>query len=92
MIKWVRDAQLLIPQEDLGGMLSLIQAIVPPPRREVVSINLDIDLYKENTNEFISDEKIWGFLEVLRDRKKRHILRVQLLTKREEISLIPFIR
>jgi len=63
--------QLLIAQEDLGGMLSLIQAIVPPPRREVASINLDIDLYKESTSEFTSDKEIWEFLEVLRDRKNR---------------------
>jgi len=63
--------QLLIAQEDLGGMLSLIQAIVPPPRREVASINLDIDLYKESISEFASDTEIWEFLEVLRDRKNK---------------------
>jgi uncharacterized protein (TIGR04255 family) len=61
--------QLLIPQEDFGGTLSLIQAIVPPPRREVVSISLDIDLYKEFKDEFDSDDEIWSFLEFLRARK-----------------------
>lgn len=61
--------QLLIPQEDFGGTLSLIQAIVPPPRREVVSISLDIDLYKEWKVEFDSDAEIWKFLEFLRARK-----------------------
>jgi uncharacterized protein (TIGR04255 family) len=61
--------QLLIAQEDFGGMLSLIQATAIAPRPDVASIVLDIDLYKESSSEFDSDEKIWQLLELIRDRK-----------------------
>jgi uncharacterized protein (TIGR04255 family) len=61
--------QLLIPQKDFDGMLSLIQATVPAQQPETTSINLDIDMFKESSTEFDSDEKIWGFLDYLRDKK-----------------------
>jgi uncharacterized protein (TIGR04255 family) len=61
--------QLLIAQPEFEGMLSLIQATVPAPSADVVSINLDIDLYKESTAEFDTDEKIWELLERLRKKK-----------------------
>jgi uncharacterized protein (TIGR04255 family) len=61
--------QVLIPQVSFNGMLSLILASVPAQRAETVSINLDIDIYKESTSDFDSDEKIWSFLELLRDKK-----------------------
>jgi uncharacterized protein (TIGR04255 family) len=61
--------QLLVAQEEFGGMLSLIQATVPAPKADVVSINLDIDLYKESTTEFEIDENIWELLERLRNKK-----------------------
>ncbi len=61
--------QLLIPQKDFDGMLSLIEATVPAPRQETTSITLDIDMYKESGSDFVSDEKIWSFLEYLRDKK-----------------------
>lgn len=61
--------QLLILQKDFGGMLSLIEATVPPPRPEVFSVNLDIDLFKESTTEFDSDEKVWRLLDILRHKK-----------------------
>lgn len=61
--------QLLIPQKDFDGMLSLIQATVPAQRPETTSINLDIDIFKESSTDFDSDEKIWGFLDYLRDKK-----------------------
>jgi uncharacterized protein (TIGR04255 family) len=60
--------QLLMAQKDFGGMLSLIEATVNPPGPNVFSVNLDIDLFKE-TSEFDSDEKIWQFLEILREKK-----------------------
>ena len=61
--------QILIPQEDFGGMLSLIQAAVPAPKPGIASINLDIDMFKESTSEFDSENKVWDFLENLRDKK-----------------------
>jgi uncharacterized protein (TIGR04255 family) len=61
--------QLLIPQEDFGGMLSLIEATAPAPKEGVTSVNLDIDLFKEGTGEFDSEEKIWDLIEYLRDKK-----------------------
>jgi uncharacterized protein (TIGR04255 family) len=61
--------QLLIPIEDFGGTLSLIEASVPAPGPDISSINLDIDLFKESTAEFDSDEKVWGLLEHFRDKK-----------------------
>jgi len=57
--------QLLMPQEN-EIMLSLIQASVPPPKPDVVSVNLDLDLYKESATEFSTDERIWDFLDSLR--------------------------
>lgn len=60
--------QLLIALEQ-GTMLSLIQATVPAPNPQVSSISLDIDIFKESPAEFDSDEKVWEFLESLRDKK-----------------------
>jgi uncharacterized protein (TIGR04255 family) len=59
---------LLIPQKDFDGVLSLIQATVPAQQPNMTSINLDIDMFKEN-GDFDSDEKIWAFLDQLRDKK-----------------------
>ena len=60
--------QLQIPQEDLKGMLILNQTIVPPPDADVVSILLDIDLFREDD---IPDKEneMWQFFEQLRIRK-----------------------
>jgi uncharacterized protein (TIGR04255 family) len=64
--------QLLIPQSDFGGMLSLIQATVPASKPDISSITLDIDLFKENPADFATDEQIWNFLDSLR-AKRDHI-------------------
>jgi uncharacterized protein (TIGR04255 family) len=61
--------QLLIAQEDFGGMLSLIQATGIAPSPNLASVVLDIDLYKESVSDFDSDEKIWNLLEHIRNRK-----------------------
>jgi len=53
--------QILIPQKD-GIVLSLIQAIVPPPKPGLASITLDLDIFKESQAEFNSEETIWKFL------------------------------
>jgi uncharacterized protein (TIGR04255 family) len=60
--------QLLIPYDDLGAMLVLTQALVPPPRTEVVSFVLDIDLFVANISSS-DDKSIWDLLEKLRTCK-----------------------
>lgn len=60
---------ILIPIETFGGTLSLLEAAVPSPGPDISSINLDIDLFKESTADFDSDEKVWDLLEHLRDKK-----------------------
>ncbi|MEO1401225.1 MAG: TIGR04255 family protein [Cyanobacteria bacterium J06635_1] len=63
--------QLRIPERDLGGWLSLREAILPTPIEEnIVSIVLDIDLFCEvdlqaNSNEY------WELLEKIRVRKNQ---------------------
>jgi uncharacterized protein (TIGR04255 family) len=59
---------LLLPQNEFGGMLSLIQATVPSQKPSSASINLDIDIFRES-GDFDTDEKIWTFLDFLRDKK-----------------------
>ncbi|MDB9512341.1 TIGR04255 family protein [Kamptonema animale CS-326] len=59
--------QLQIPQEKLKGMLVLNEAIIPPPKSDVVSVLLDIDLFREI--DIPNDEAvIWDFLEQLHNR------------------------
>jgi uncharacterized protein (TIGR04255 family) len=62
--------RLFIPQDDLGAHLILQEAILPPPHDGVVSILLDIDVFK--TGEVPQDnDEIWVFFEQLRLRKNR---------------------
>ena len=60
--------QLQLPQSDLVGQVLINQTIVPPPREDVVSVVLDIDLIRAedvpNT-----EEAIWDFFEKLHVRK-----------------------
>ena len=60
--------QLQIPQEDLNCMLIINEAFTQPTSPEVVSVILDIDLFREHIWQS-NDEDIWRFLEKLRDRK-----------------------
>lgn len=63
--------QLQIPQEDLEGMLVLIEALIPPPVEkagQVVSILLDIDLFCSVILPG-NGESQWKLLEKLRVRK-----------------------
>lgn len=62
--------QLQIPQEDIASLLILNQALVPPPNSEVVSILLDIDLFRE-VNLADNDDQAWGILELLCVRKDK---------------------
>jgi uncharacterized protein (TIGR04255 family) len=60
--------QVQIPQEDLGAMLILNEAMVPPSGPNVVSVVLDIDVFKQGL-ELESDDDVWNMLEELRLRK-----------------------
>ena len=60
--------QVQIPQEDLGAMLILNEAMVPPSGPDVASVVLDIDVFKQGLK-LESDDEIWNVLEALRLRK-----------------------
>jgi uncharacterized protein (TIGR04255 family) len=60
--------QVQIPQEDLGAMLFLNGAMVPPSGPDVASVVLDIDVFKQGLK-LESDGEIWDMLEALRLRK-----------------------
>jgi uncharacterized protein (TIGR04255 family) len=63
--------QVPVPQPDIESILLLKQGVVPPPRPEVFSVLLDLDIFREVTWEPNDDETIWGFLETLRKRKNQ---------------------
>ncbi|MHC5825617.1 MAG: TIGR04255 family protein, partial [Nostoc sp.] len=56
--------QLQIPQDNLGAMLVLNETIVSPPAPDVVSVLLDIDIFKERDIPNYEVE-IWDFVEQL---------------------------
>jgi len=59
--------QLQIPLEDINGMLVLNEALTPPSQPDVVSVLLDIDLFRER--DLPNDEAgIWEFMERLHAR------------------------
>lgn len=60
--------QLQLPQQDLGCTLIINEAIAPPTNPEMVTVILDLDLFRQQVWES-NDEKIWSFLEKLRHRK-----------------------
>jgi len=60
--------QLQIPQQDLGCMLTINEAIAPPADPEMVTVILDRDLFRQQVWDS-DDEDIWSLLEKLRDRK-----------------------
>jgi uncharacterized protein (TIGR04255 family) len=60
--------QVQIPQQDLGAMLVLNEAMVPPSGPDVVSVVLDIDVSKQGLK-LESDDEIWNVLDALRLRK-----------------------
>lgn len=64
--------QLQMWQPDLECMLIINEAPDIPPREGVVSMRLDIDLFKERYEEpwnILDDSEIWDFLERLHERK-----------------------
>jgi uncharacterized protein (TIGR04255 family) len=60
--------QVQIPQADIGAMLLLNEAMVPPTTPDVVSLVLDIDVFKQGLK-LESDEEVWNAMEALRSRK-----------------------
>lgn len=60
--------RLQIPQPDIPVTLLLSEAIVEPARDGVVSVVLDIDMYRDKEVP-CDEESIWDFFEVLHDRK-----------------------
>ncbi len=62
--------KLQIPRPEIKSTLVIQEAIIPPPNPSVVSILLDIDLYREVDvpNE---ETKIWDFFEDLRKSKNQ---------------------
>lgn len=60
--------QLQIPQEDVGGTLVLIEAIIPPSKDNFVSVLLDIDLFS-NIVFSSTEDGLWNLLEAFRIRK-----------------------
>lgn len=60
--------QLAIPQEDLGAVLLLNEALLPSPDPDTVSILLDIDLFRELETS-IDEEELWRILDQFRVRK-----------------------
>ena len=62
--------QLRLPCSEISGQAVINQTIVPPAREGVVSVVLDVDLFR--TAEVPQDEEqIWEFFEVLHEWKNR---------------------
>lgn len=60
--------QLCLEQPGIGGRVLINQTIVAPPRENVLSVVLDIDLIRE-ADVPSSDDDIWEFFETLHVRK-----------------------
>lgn len=61
---------LQIPQEDLQCVAVVIQGLVEPARPSVVSIVLDIDIFRLGIQSW-QDAELWEFMDKLRDRKNQ---------------------
>lgn len=60
--------QVHVPLPDIGAVLVLNEAMVPPPAENLVSLLLDIDVSKMGLK-LTADEEVWSMLEVFRLRK-----------------------
>ncbi len=60
--------QLRIPQADIKSMLIVNQTIIDPARPGVASVALDNDIFRSDDVP-TSEQEIWDFYEVLRQRK-----------------------
>src|SRR5207302_5413479 len=65
--------QLQIPHEDIQGMLILNETMVPPPNPKLVSVVLDIDVFKGNLALSLvnSDKMVWEALEMLHIKRNQ---------------------
>lgn len=62
--------QLRLPFPEISGHCLVNQTIVPPPQEGVVSVVLDIDLFRDQDPP-TGEPGIWGFFETLHDAKNR---------------------
>lgn len=60
--------QLQIPQIDLPGSVLINQTMIPPVREGVISVVLDIDVFRD-IDVPQKEEEIWDFFELLHRRK-----------------------
>lgn len=60
--------QLQIPVKDIECKLLINETMIPPPSANLISIVLDIDLFKD-VNVPQDDDEMWKFFEVLRLKK-----------------------
>jgi uncharacterized protein (TIGR04255 family) len=58
------------PQDDIKAMMRLSEVLLPPAAENLVSIMLDIDLYRLESLP-LEDDSIWEYLEQLRERKNQ---------------------
>jgi len=66
--------QLQLQQRDLDCLVIVNETPVPPPNDQTISIQLDLDLFRERFAEPWSmdeDAAVWGFLEQLHERKNK---------------------
>ena len=62
--------QLQIPHRDIAALLVLNMAMVPPARENVVSIVLDLDIFRVDSVPQNEDE-LWLYFEQLRIAKNK---------------------
>jgi len=60
--------QVRLPQKDIGAAVILNQTIAPPTKPNVISVILDIDIFREETMPD-DDNAIWEYFETLHSRK-----------------------
>jgi len=60
---------LQIPFPEINAVLLLNEALVPPPRVEVASVVLDLDLFCPSQISPEEDDNIWNLFEVLHEKK-----------------------
>ncbi len=77
--------QLQIPQEDLNCMLIIHESLVPPESTDVISIILDLDLFRQQVWQS-GDEAIWHFLDQLRERKNQ-VFKASITQKTKELII-----
>jgi len=59
---------LQMPQNDIGCMANVVQALVPPGKPGHVSILLDVDIFRLQIEDW-DDDAAWSYLEKMRVRK-----------------------